>query len=51
MYEFGYGVPVNKEEARHYYGLAAAQGGDNAQKRPEEIAKQAWAFFPFRRKR
>jgi TPR repeat protein len=39
LYEFGKGVPVNKEKDRHYYGLAAAQGHDNAQKKLEELQK------------
>jgi TPR repeat protein len=47
MHEFGYGVPVNKENARHYYGLAAAQGDDDAQERLEKLQKKRRPRFLF----
>jgi TPR repeat protein len=46
MYEFGKGVPVNKAKARHYYGLAAAQGDEDAQKKLPELQKEAMTSFP-----
>jgi TPR repeat protein len=52
LYEFGYGVPVNKGKARHYYGLAAAQGQVDAQRKLEKLPKVAKTLFSlFRNKK